>query len=147
MCRLFSRGGPVMWPIYFVLCSAPGDRFGKAVFPFAKQKRSFWLPEKIGLGHGPGRGVEASSLIDEADTPVEKVIAAGFAEFFNHNWRNWRFDVDNPSEQEVLDSVEEAMESRAAGSESDAAALPHFKCDHNHRSHAGITGDCNRYYQ
>ena len=112
MWQTFLKGVPVMWPILFCSVLALAFVLERLFFLLRSRIDPSGFLRRLSWAMGQGRWVEASSLIDEADTPVEKVIAAGFAEFLTITGGNWRFDVDNPSEQEVLDSVEEAMESQ-----------------------------------
>lgn len=112
MWQTFLKGGPVMWPILLCSVIALAIILERLIYLLRNSQDPSGFIRRLVWAMGQGRWVEASSLVDQAKTPQERVIASGFTEFLDQTNGNWQFGEDNPSQEAILACVEEAMESQ-----------------------------------
>lgn len=112
MWQTFLKGGPVMWPILACSVIALAIILERLIYLLRSNQDPSGFIRRLAWAMGQGRWLEASSQADQAQTPLEKIIAAGFTELLNQTNGNWQFAETNPAEDEILASVLEAMESR-----------------------------------
>lgn len=112
MWQTFLKGGPVMWPLLACSVIALAIILERLINLIRGNQDPAGFLRRLAWAMGQGRWVEASALVDQAKTPVERMIASGFNVFLNETNGNWQFGDPNPYQEEILERVETAMEAR-----------------------------------